>query len=253
MNLVRIFAQQGMRVFSLEDALEALKEQNISDSYSKKILHVMGKKGDLEPLGKGLYALPAEFLAGGPLHSFEIAMKLVKKGAISHRSALFFHNFTDQMMHSVYITVPRCEGANLSIRNQYKIQNTNFYIRRVAAENFFGIKRFFIGEASVWITDIEKTLLDGLAEPKLCGGFREVMHAFSEAIDKIDANTLWGYAQKMPTVISKRAGWIFEKMDCFPELQEQLESIPTKTIQKLNQAGPRRGIVHRRWMVMENF
>ena len=253
MNLVRIFAQQGMRVFSLEDALEALKEQNISDSYSKKILHVMGKKGDLEPLGKGLYALPAEFLAGGPLHSFEIAMKLVKKGAISHRSALFFHNFTDQMMHSVYITVPRCEGANLSIRNQYKIQNTNFYIRRVAAENFFGIKRFFIGEASVWITDIEKTLLDGLAAPKLCGGFREVMHAFSEAIDKIDANTLWGYAQKMPTVISKRAGWIFEKMDCFPELQAQLESIPTKTIQKLNQTGLRRGITHKRWMVMENF
>lgn len=83
-------------------------------------------------------------------------MKLVKKGAISYRSALFFHNLTDQMMHSFYITVPRCEGANLSIRSQYKIQNTNLYIRRVAAENFFGIKRFLIEEASVWITDIER-------------------------------------------------------------------------------------------------
>ncbi len=253
MNLIRIFAQQGMRIFSLEDVLEVLKEQSISESYSKKILHMMGKRGDLQPLGKGLYALPAEFLSGGPLHTFEIAMKLVKKGTISHRSAMFFHNLIDQMMHSVYITVPRCEGANLSVRNQYKIQNTTFYIKRVEPENFFGSKRYFLGEASVWVTDIEKTLLDGLVQPKLCGGFREVMHAFSEAVDKIDAHILWGYAQKMPTVIGKRAGWIFEKMNYFPELQAQLESLPTKTIQKLNSMGPRRGITHKRWMLMENF
>lgn len=67
MNLVRSFAQQGMRIFSLEDVLEVLKEQNISESYSKKILHMMRKRGDLHLLGKGLYALPAEFLLGGPL------------------------------------------------------------------------------------------------------------------------------------------------------------------------------------------
>ena len=35
----------------------------------------------------------------------------------------------------------------------------------------------------VTITDVERTLLDGLAMPQHCGGFAEVVHAFQVGMD----------------------------------------------------------------------
>ena len=253
MNLLQLFAQQGMRIFSQRDVAETFKNENFSESYAQKILHLMGRRGELQVLSKGLYALPSELLAGGPLHSFEIAMKLVKKGAISHRSAFFFHNLTDQMMHSVYVTAPRCAEANLSTKRYYDINNTRFCIKRVDPTHFFGVKRFFLGEVSIFVTDLEKTLLDGLVDPNLCGGFREVMYAFLEGSHKISPDVFFGYVQKMPTITAKRAGWVLEKIDVLPNLQQQLASLPLKTIQKLNPAGLRQGSVNKRWMIMENL
>jgi predicted transcriptional regulator of viral defense system len=253
MNLLRTLAQSGLRVFSLEDAFKLLQENGLSETYSKKVLHLMGKRGDLQVLGNGLYALPTELLSGGPLHAFEIGMKIVKKGAISHRSAMFFYQMTDQILTEVYITAPRTEEANRSTRVNYFVDNTRFHIKRVDNKHFFGVKRVFIEEAPVWITDIEKTLLDGLVDPSLCGGFREVMHAFEQSYDKINPDKFMEYINRMPVVIAKRAGWLFEKMQCFEDLQERLVIIHNKTIQKLNPKGIRKGSLNKRWTLMENI
>jgi len=37
---------------------------------------------------------------------------------------------------------------------------------QVKSEHFFGIEKVWIGEASIFITGLEKILLDGLHEPK---------------------------------------------------------------------------------------
>ena len=221
--------------------------------YSKKVLHLMGKRGDLQALGNGLYALPTELLSGGPLHSFEIGMKVVRMGAISHRSAMFFYQMTDQILTQVHITAPRIEGANRSTKVNYLVDNTRFHVKRVNNKYFFGIKRVFIEEAPVWITDIEKTLLDGLIDPHFCGGFREVMHAFEQSDDKLNPERFMEYINRMPVVIAKRAGWLFEKMRCRPELQEKLAIIHNKTIQKLNPKGIRKGSINKRWSLIENI
>lgn len=253
MNLLRALAQHGLRVFSLEDAMEILKEHDLSETYSKKIFHLMGKKGDLHVLGKGLYALPTELLSGGPLHSFEIGMKLVKKGAISHRSAMFFHDLTDQVLTHIYLVAPKVIAANKSTKADYVIDHTRFHVKRINPSSFFGIKRVFINESPIWVTDIERTLLDGLMDPQLCGGFREVLHAFEKGYDKISQDTFLKYIDKMPIVIAKRAGWVLERIQCLEEVQHQLEAIPTKTIQKLNLKGERRGALNKRWFLMENI
>jgi len=254
MELIKTFAQQGLRVFSFEDIEPLLKEKNFSKSYARKILPVMGKNETLQRLGCGLYSLPTEFLSGGPIHSFEIAMKLAKKGAISHRSAMGFYQLTDQMSHTVYVTVPRLKNANLSQKNNYLIDHTSFHIKRVNPDLFFGANRIFIGEAPIWITTMEKTLLDGLIDPAFCGGFLEVIHAFSNALPRevLDLDLLWDYTKKMPIVVRQRLGWMFETLNAYPAFQEKLMSLPIKSIQKLNPDGPRCGSIHKKWKLMEN-
>ena len=42
-------------------------------------------------------------------------------------------------------------------------------------ERFFGTEKVWIGEARVAITDLERTLLDGLSMPQYCGDFAEIL------------------------------------------------------------------------------
>ncbi|MDP5012820.1 MAG: hypothetical protein NWQ29_03875 [Alphaproteobacteria bacterium] len=253
MNLFHIFAKHGLRVFSFSDVAELLKEESFSASYIRKLLTVMAKRGDLQRLGNGLYALPVHILSGGSLHAFEIAMKLVHRGAISHRSAMFHHGITDQILTHVYITSPRVPESNRSSKSAYLINDTHYNIRRVQADHYYGVKRIFMGEISFWITDLEKTMIDGLSDPNLCGGFREVLHAFSHARDNVNSETLLDYLKREPTVIAKRVGWILETIKMLPELQSELEKMPTQVVQKLDPSGLRRGHINKRWMLLENM
>ena len=253
MSLLHTFIKHNLRIFSLSDVEELLKNENVSAPYARKLLTIMAKRGDLQRLGNGLYALPVHILSGGSLHAFEIGMKLVNKGAISHRSAMFYYGMSDQILNCVYVTSPRVPESNRSTKSTYFINNTYFNIRRIQADHYYGIKRIFMGEISFLVTDIEKTLIDGLSEPQLCGGFREVLHAFSHVRDNINPKTLFNYLKREPIVIGKRVGWILENISTLPELQEELEKIPVKVVQKLDPSGLRRGRISKRWMLLENM
>lgn len=253
MNLLRSIANHGLRIFGTHDLLPIFHEHHFSPQYQKRILFEMSKRGDIQNLGHGLYALPTELLADGPIHAFEIAMYIAKKGAISFRSAMAFYAMTDQIFSSIYLTIPRCAGANLSTKSTYKIEGNNFYITRINLKNYFGIAQVFIGSHPVSITDLERTLLDGLSHPHLCGGFNEVIHGFDLKIRDANEDILFNYVSKIPIVIAKRLGWVLEKLSHFPLLQEKLAKIPMASPQKLNPSGPRRGSIHKRWHVMENL
>lgn len=253
MKLLNLLAQNGYRIFCLAQVLTFIKQAGYSENYAKKILHKMAKRGELQALGKGIYALPTELLAGGPIHSFELALTLAKKGAISYRSALGFHGLSDQVLKSVYVKIPKCQDANLSIKNDYHFGGIDIIVRRVLLNDFWGNQQAFIGEAVILITDLERTLLDGLSSPHLCGGFQEVMESFRRAYEKIDTHKLYTYTQRRHKVISKRLGWILDKLGYFPELQEILETIPIRTVQKLNPMAERRGHINKRWQLWENI
>lgn len=182
-------------------------------------------------------------LSVGSLHSFEISMKVAKKGAISHGSAMAYYDLTDQVFSKVYITVPRERGANLSRTKEYELKGTRYHLIRVDPQHYWGTKPIFLGEARVWITDLEKTLIDGLSRPDLCGGFREVLFAFEKGISQISPTLILEYANRTSLVACKRLGWVFEQLDVYKEMQEQLIAFPMPYCQRLDAAGKRTGKV----------
>jgi len=252
-ELLRSLAQAGLRVFDKEDLIKAAIKLDLKESYVPRMTSLMVKKGDFISLYKGIYALPTELLAGGPLHSFEIAMKLAKKGAISHRSAMAYYELTDQVFSKVYVTVPKEKGANLSTIKEYEIKGTRYQLIRVASQNYWGIKPIFLGEARVWITDLEKTLIDGLSSPDLCGGFREVIFAYERGVSKISPTLILEYAQKTSLAVCKRLGWILEQLGAHEDIQEQLRALPMHYCQRLDASGKRQGKVISKWNLLENI
>lgn len=252
-NLLRALAQEGLRVFNRQDLIKVAVSIGLKESYVPRMATLMIQNGDIVSLGKGLYSLPPELLAGGPLHSFEIAMKLAKKGAISHRSAMVYYELTDQVLSKVYITVPREAGANLSTVKEYDLKGTRYHLIRVAPKHYWGVKRVFIEEAQIWITDLEKTLIDGLTRPDLCGGFREVVFAFERSVNRMSPSLIMDYAKKTSLAACKRLGWVFEQLGEYPEAQEQLRIVPMPYCQRLDAAGKRGGKVISRWNLLENI
>ncbi|MBP6986429.1 MAG: hypothetical protein KBB83_07585, partial [Alphaproteobacteria bacterium] len=179
-----------------------------------------------------------------------IAMHLAKGGAIACWSAMAFHGLTDQVLTKVYVMSPYALKARHYFT--YHIDGYEYVLIRVHQKHFWGTEKQSEDAVRFLVTDIERTLLDGLMRPQYFGGFREVLHAFEEAQDVIDINKLVEYAMRCPVSARKRLGWVLSRLNVIG-LGDKLVIPETAYFDKLDPVGPRRGKLNKTWMVMENF
>lgn len=256
--LVRRLAADGCRIFSTEQAREIASEVGLSEGYVRQALHHLARAGWLVRLRKGLYVLSSSVPGVSPAHEFEVAMALVHPAAISHLSAMHYHELTDQIPHRVFVTtttghwVPR-GGKNRGNGGGYRVGGTAYQFVQVKAERFFGTKEVWIDESRVTVTDMERTLIDGLLMPQHCGGFAEVIHAFAGAHDRVNLDRLIEYAVKLGVATAKRLGWVLEEAGTEWSRLAVLERVEVTGYSKLDPTGPRRGPYNRSWMVQENL
>ena len=111
----------------------------------------------------------------------------------------------------------------------------------------------WVGDARVSVTDVERTLLDGLAMPQHCGDFAEVLHAFRVGMERLDTERIVDYAVRLGVTTAKRLGWVLESQGVTPAELEKLRALPVKGYRTLDPTGPRRGRCNSRWMVQENL
>ena len=110
-----------------------------------------------------------------------------------------------------------------------------------------------MGEARIEVTDLERTLIDGLQSPAYCGGFRDVLFAYEGGLHKASPSQLLDYAKQTSLVVCKRLGWVCEQLGVFPELQDQLAGLGMPYYQRLAVTGSRHGKYNNRWNLVENI
>ena len=257
-ELVRVLASEGDRIFSTERARELSPRVGLRASYLLEALYHLRRNGWIVPLRKGLYALSSSVPGVTAAHEFEIAMALVNPAAISHWSALHHHGLTEQIPRKVFVltttevSVPRVRGAKRQDTG-YQVGDTIYQFVQIKPERFFGTEKVWIGEARVTITDPERTLLDGLSRPQYCGDFGEVLRAFEVRGSYLNLERIINYARKLDAATSKRLGWVLEKQGIDSDRLESLARLPIKGYRKLDPTGPRKGPYNRRWMIQENL
>ena len=259
-ELVRVLAHEGDRIFTTDRARELAPRVGLSDDYVLESLHHLRRNDWIVPLRRGLYAVcwPVPGVAG--VHEFEVAVALVQPAAVSHWSALNYHGLTEQIPRQVFVltttdvTVPRKRASEIGDRRSgYRVNGTVYQFVQVRPDRYFGAERIWVGDARVSITDLERTLLDGLAMPQHCGGFGEVIHAFGEALPRLDVERIAEYARRLGPAIAKRAGWVLEWQGCEASQIDELAALPIKGHRKLDPTGPRKGVYNSRWMLQENL
>lgn len=259
-ELVRLLIYEGDRIFTTDRARELAPRVGLKDAYVTESLYHLRRNNWIVSLHRGLYALSPTVPGVAAAHEFEIAMALVEPAMISHWSAMHHHGLTDQIPTDVFVLttkgtwIPRMRNVvpgNLG--GGYPVGDITYRFAQVNPQRFFGAQRVWVGDARVVITDLERTLLDGLSMPQRCGDFAEVLHAFRVGMDRLDMERIAEYAIRLDVTTAKRLGWALEAHGVAPSRLDELASLPIKGYRKLDPRGPRRGPCNSRWMVQENL
>ena len=261
-ELVRLLVHEGDRVFTANRARELAPRVGLNDSYLYEALYHLRKNGWIVSLRRGLYAVSSTVPGVMFAHEFEfeIAMALTSPAAISHWSAMHYHGLTEQVPRTVFVltttetSAPRMRAAESSPGGgAYLAGDTMYRFVRVRPGRLFGTEQVWAHDARVAITDLERTLLDGLSRPRLCGDFAEVLHAFEVAMERVDVKRITKYAIRLGTATAKRLGWVLAYYGCKSSEVDRLEELPAEGYRTLDPTGPRKGRCNARWMVQENL
>lgn len=254
-NLAKALAEQGYRIFTTETAKIVGSSLGIKEQYISECLHHLKQSNWITSLRRGIFALTSALLSGGIINEYEIAMAIADPAAISYWSALHYHQLTQQTPHNIFVLTTTNSlklYKNTGTNRELVINGIRYNILSVKEEYYFGIKRVWLENVQINVTDLERTLLDAITKPKYCGGFAEVIESYKVASDKFDIAKLIEYANKLGDSAIRRLGWVLEYLG---ESDSTLTPLKKKFIGyiKLNASGDKKGKYNSKWGIVENI
>jgi predicted transcriptional regulator of viral defense system len=216
------------------------------------IRHAVGR-GIVSRLEPGLFVLvPPELgrateFAGNP---YVTARELVA-GAdyfISHASAMELHRMVTQPQFAIFTSTSK------RLRNR-TIHGTEFRFVVVRPENNFGVTAYWISkQESVKVSDMERTVIDGLHLPAYCGGITEVAKGLWMRRQNVNPERLVDYALRLRNgAVIRRLGYLLDLYQlATPDQLASLRGTLTATYAVLDPMLPAEGPHVSRWRLRVN-
>jgi predicted transcriptional regulator of viral defense system len=249
-RLVSELHECGKRIFSYADVQDIT---GLSSKSSRSLILRMISRGVVTRLKAGLFILvpfelgrEREYL-GNP---FVVARELcgTPDYYISHASAMEIHQMVTQPQLVVYTTTPKFLRSRM-------VLGTEFRFVRCKPDNFFGYGDNWVTKTEkAQVSNLERTIVDGLKQPEYCGGFSEIAKGFWIRRDDIDPSRLVDYALRINVgAVVRRLGFLLElfEMEAYCEL-EQLRERLTMTYSVLDPVLPDEGKFLARWRLKLN-
>jgi predicted transcriptional regulator of viral defense system len=239
-------------IFTVEDAARILKTPN---NLVSNLLGKAERRGVVTRLRRGTYTLvPYELgsetvYAGDPLF---VASKLMGRHQhfLSHGTALAIHGMTTQPR--LIVTVSAVDPPARKIN----AQGTEIKIVGVRAEQIFGVTTYWISNGDrVPVSDRERTIIDCLQRPELCGGYIEVDAGTWMVRDSIDASKLVDYTIRLGVgAVIRRVGHLLDSCKIGTEVdRKKLTAHLTKTYDPLDPSMPVQGRYDAKWRLRLNI
>lgn len=224
---------------------EALKISDIDRNSLYTILSRLEKRGWIERIEKGKYMIIPIGAEKGKytLNEFAIGSMLITPYAIAYWSALHFYGLTEQIPNTVFIqTTARKKRQNI------KVFDVHYKIVRINERKFFGIRKEWIEESQINITDKEKTIIDCIDKPHYCGGIIEVAKALKNG--NFDKDKIINYANKIGnSAVIRRLGYLSDLL----QLDISLPGINTRNYLYLDPTMPKSGVKNPKWRLIINL
>jgi predicted transcriptional regulator of viral defense system len=255
-RLVTTLYSRNRQIFHFQEAEEILGGR----APASKVLSQLINNGIATRLKSGTFRLvpfelgfEREYLGNPYIVGRELILSghkgIKEQYYLSYSAAFDLHQMVTQPQLIVYVSSPRM------MRSQ-TIQGTEFRFVRCKKDDLFGITEIWIDKnEKVFVSDLERTLLDGLRHPAYCGGFSEVAKAFSIKHQAIDPQKLIDYAVKLDVgAVIRRLGFIMKLYQIGTRIHwEFLQTKLTSTYQLLDPELPAEGPHIAMWRLRLNI
>jgi predicted transcriptional regulator of viral defense system len=213
-------------------------------------LGALARRGWLLRARRGLYyVLPLEAQPGRPTISEDpwvLAREAFSPCYIGGWSAAEHWGLTEQLFRSTLVVT-----AKNFRTTKINVLGNEFRLFRVPHSRIAGTINVWRGRERVPISDRERTIIDALRRPELCGGVRhlaDIMREYGRSAER-DFRKLANVAREFANGATwKRLGYLAEVL--WPEekaLAEEARNHLTAGIVKLDPRVSRRGTLLRRW------
>ena len=256
-NFILGLYEKDLTIFTLAEASKLTK---LKDKELQKFLASLINKGILVRLISGLYSIvPFEqgytkTYMGNP---YVVAREIIRHKCkekdpqyfISHASAFELHQMVTQPQLVVFATVTK------QIKQKINIMGTEFRFVTCKEKDFFGFKKSWVDKSEmIWVSDIERTVIDGLKIPEYCGGITEVAKGLWMKRNEINPDKLVDYAERIGKgAVYRRLGFLLEiyEIKC-PNAIERLQRKLSMGYQLLDPSVLNEGKHNARWLLRLN-
>jgi len=151
----------------------------------------------------------------GNVSIYKIALSIDGNTFLSHYTALYLYNLTDNIIKDVYTNkeltrktgrvnkliqenIDRAFSRPMRVSKQVATFE-KYRIFLLNSKNFerLGVVESKINKEVIYLTTIERTLIDAAVRPNYTGGVTEVLNAFKKAKEKFSVNKLKAMLKKM--------------------------------------------------------
>src|ERR1017187_10388571 len=249
--LLNALYDRAQTTFTLADAVEIT---GLGSALASSLLYKAANRGLVSRLKRGVWVLvPPEMgsateYAGNP---YLVAQRLVGDAPnfISHASAMEIHRMVTQPQFLVFASSTKRVPSRT-------LNGTEFRFVLIKPDHFFGTTRYWVTkQESVDISDLERTVIDGLRQPEYCGGVTEVAKGLWMRHQDMQSAKLVDYALRLGTgAVLRRLGYLLELYAIAPENDlARLRNALSETYAPLDPMLPAEGTHLRRWRLQLNI
>jgi predicted transcriptional regulator of viral defense system len=233
---------------------EAAKITGLSLHLASSLLHKAARRGLVSRLKSGLFAIVPMELGSSVEYSgnpYLVAQGLAGDAPyfVSHASAMEIHRMVTQPQFVVFASSTKRIPSRT-------LHNTEFRFVLIRPNHFFGTAKHWVTkQESVNVSDLERTVIDGLRQPEYCGGVTDVAKGLWMRHRDMQTAKLVDYARRLGIgAVARRLGYLLELYDIASagDLAELRKSL-TATYVSLDPMLPREGHHLKRWRLQLNI
>ncbi|MBI4677955.1 MAG: hypothetical protein HY748_10270 [Elusimicrobia bacterium] len=192
------------RLVTIKEIVKCLR---CTRNFAYWLAHSLQRKGWLEPVVPGTFLLIGA--ERGPkgvpeMNPFVIARVLPKPYFFAYRWACLHHGLTTQVPTLVHVALARP-------KRPIEIKNTRFEFIELAPKRMFGYEETEKAGEKLYVSDLERTVLDAIDRPGLVGGIEAATEAVFSAGKRMEFQRLLEYLRRFDdSALARRLGYLCE-------------------------------------------
>jgi predicted transcriptional regulator of viral defense system len=195
-----------------------------------QLLKALFSARDIAPIPdiSGVYRITVPYASVLPSPQEVIIQEANPTAVFSHFTAAAYHDLTNELPNAIHLTYLRSGGNRLPVgtapedvndvpeprrRMPEAIDGTPIQWSQTKSEWDFGHIVGYVQGNPIYVTDLERTLLDGLRFPDRSGGAMETLRMWKRAASRLRLDVLIDYTARFnQTLLRQRVGFLLEQM-----------------------------------------